>query len=154
MVSWDETILPGKEGKVKVYIDTSEDEGEIRRTVAIETDDVEQRNLLLVVKAEVISPIEVSPKRVYLIGRKTDIIKARVMIKANLKEPLFIKPMSFDLDKRKVQYYISEIERGKKYEIKFVKFPSEDKEIAGRLKIKTSYSRMPYIEIWVKGYFR
>jgi len=80
-------------GKIKVHIDTSEYEGKMSKSVIVETDDPDMPEFQLTVKAEIISPIQIQPKRVYFIGRKKEILKAEVKIKANINKPLKIKPI-------------------------------------------------------------
>jgi len=153
VVSFDKTIFPGGEGKIKIYIDTSNYEGVLKKSVFVDTNDSDMPQFVLTVKANVISPIYISPKKVYLIGGRKDILKANVNIKANLDKPLKIIPISFDL-KDKIRYYIDEMQNKREYRIRFIKFPSDDNKLTGRLRIKTNYSEMPYIDIYIKGYFR
>ena len=153
MVSFDETIPPGGEGKIRLHIDTSDYEGGIRKSIVVSTDDPEMPPLILAVKADIIAPISVLPERVYFVGKKNAMLKTEVKIKANLDKPLEIKPVSFDLAD-KVKYSIEELTKKRVYKIKFVKLPSTDEKINGKLKIKTNYSEKPYINIVIKGYFR
>jgi hypothetical protein len=140
-------------GKIKVHIDTSEYEGKMSKSVIVETDDPDMPEFQLTVKAEIISPIQIQPKRVYFIGRKKEILKAEVKIKANINKPLKIKPVFYDL-KGKVEYEIKEIKKDRMYKIVFKKLPLNERKINGVLKIKTNYSEMPCFEIEIKGYLR
>jgi len=140
-------------GKIKVHIDTSEYEGKMSKSVIVETDDPDMPEFQLTVKAEIISPIQIQPKRVYFIGRKKEILKAEVKIKANINKPLKIKPIFYDL-KGKVEYEIKEIKKDRMYKIVFKKLPLNERKINGVLKIKTNYSEMPCFEIEIKGYLR
>jgi len=106
----------------------------------------------LSVKAEIITPIQVEPKRVYLIGKKDEILKAEVTIKANMDKPLKIKPVSFDL--KDVKYRIEEVKKARVYKIVFKKLPLDKRRIKGTLKIKTNYPEVPYLRVEIKGYFR
>ncbi len=123
------------------------------KSVIVETDDPDMPEFQLTVKAEIISPIQIQPKRVYFIGRKKEILKAEVKIKANINKPLKIKPIFYDL-KGKVEYEIKEIKKDRMYKIVFKKLPLNERKINGVLKIKTNYSEMPCLEIEIKGYLR
>jgi len=123
------------------------------KSVIVETDDPDMPEFQLTVKAEIISPIQIQPKRVYFIGRKKEILKAEVKIKANINKPLKIKPVFYDL-KGKVEYEIKEIKKDRMYKIVFKKLPLNERKINGVLKIKTNYSEMPCFEIEIKGYLR
>jgi len=151
-VSFDKTIPPGGKGAIRIYIDTSGYEGEINKSVLVETDDPDNSEFTLDITANILAPIEISPKRVYLIGRRSSVVKAEVKIKTNLNRPLKITPIAFDLE-GKVKYEIKEIKKDKIYKIVFIKLPSNDQMINGTLSLKTNYSKMPYIKISVRGYF-
>jgi len=119
----------------------------------VTTDDPNMHEFQLTVRAEIIAPIQIQPKRIYLIGKKSEILKAETEIKANLDKPLKIKPIFYDL-KNKVEYEIKEIKKARIYKIIFKKLPSNERKIKGVLRIKTNYPEMPYLKIEIKGYFR
>ena len=144
-------IPPGGKGKIKVKIDTKEYEGRISKKVYVMTEDL--REFFLVVNADIVAPIKVSPKKVYFVGRKDKVLTSEVKIEANLNRPLIIKPASFDLN-GKVGYRIEEVKKGKVYKILLKKFPLSERKISGELKLKTNYPEIPYISIKIKGYFR
>lgn len=153
MVSYDRTIPPGRRGSIKIYVDTSGYTGNLKKSLLVETDNLRIPEFTLTVKAKIISPIEVFPKSIYFVGKKKAILKTNVKILANLDKSLKIKPVSYDLED-KVRYEIKEAKKGRIYEIRFVKLPSNDRKIQGKLKLKTNYPDMPYIEIKIRGYFR
>ncbi len=123
----------------------------ISKRVYILTEDMKE--FMLVIKADIITPINIEPKNVYFVGRKDEILTAVVKIKSNLDRPLTITPASFDLN-NKVIYKIEEVEKGKIYKIYFKKLPLNEKKICGELKLRTNYPEIPYISIKIRGYFR
>ncbi len=134
-------------------MDTSGYTGLVEKTVLVETDDPAKPEFSLIVKAKIITPIDVFPKKVYFVGKKNLLLRRDVEIKANLDRTLEIRPISFDL-KDKMNYEIKELEKGKRYKISFVKLPSDERLIKGTFKLETNYPEMRYIEIRIKGYFR
>ncbi len=107
----------------------------------------------LTIKAELISPISVIPKRVYFIGKKEEILKTEVEIKANMDKPLILRVVDFDLGEE-ISYKIKEIKKRRVYKIYLTKYPVKERRIKGVLKIKTNYPEMPFIKLQIRGYFR
>ncbi|GEM_PF-2997690 len=150
VISYTARISPKEEGKVIVKIDTAGLSGKIRKKILVITDDPESSEIPLFITGKVISPIDVTPKRVYLVGKKDSLIKAEVEIKGNFRK-LKIEPAS-SLDIRSIRFYVKKVNE-KEYRIKFLKFPSDDESYTGTLKLKTNYPEKPYIIIPIIGIF-
>ena len=134
-------------------MDTSGYKGGIVKSVAVETDDPDTPEMELYLYAKIVPLIDISPKRVYFVGNKNVILEKEVKIVSNMDKPLKISPVYFDLSD-KVRYEIKEVKKGKIYKIRFIKMPSNDRKIEGKLKLRTNYKEMAYINIIIKGYFR
>ena len=73
-----------------------------------------------------------------------------VDIKAELDKPLKLSPVEFNLGD-KLSYTIEEIEKGKKFRIRFKSIPGPPQTYTGFLKIKTNYPEKPEITVRIRG---
>lgn len=108
--------------------------------------------LTLSIKAFVKALINLSPRYVNLRGTEGQSITGVVEIRAGLDKPLTLEPGQFDLE-GKVKYTIEEIEKGRKFKVRFTNIPGFPQPYRGFLKLKTNYPEKPEVTIWIKGWF-
>jgi len=106
----------------------------------------------LSVKAFVKVPIYLSHRYVNLRGTEDQSLTRVVEIKAGLDKPLTLTPSQFNLE-GKVKYTIEEIEKGRRFKIRFTSIPGPPQTYRGFLKLKTDYSEKPEITIKIRGRF-
>jgi hypothetical protein len=89
---------------------------------------------------------------VRLYGKEGAIVTKNVEITAGLDKPLTLEPVRFDLE-GKATYKIDEIERGKKFIVRFSNVPGAA-SFSGSLSLITNYDEKPTITIKVRGRFK
>lgn len=102
----------------------------------------------LTVKAFIKVPIHVSSGYIRLFGKSDQAITQTTEIRAELEKPLELTPVKFDIED-KITYAIEEIEKGKRYQIRFTTKPGQPASYRGILKLKTNYAEKPEIDIHV-----
>jgi len=147
---FDKAIPPGGEGKIKLQVTTKGYQGPVQKSAKVYHNDPNTENLVLKLKANVKVPIHLSSRYVRLYGKEGQSITRVVDIKAELDKPLKITPIEFNL-KDKLSYTIEEIEKGKKYRIKFKSIPGPPQTYAGFLKLKTNYPEKPELTVRIRG---
>ena len=150
MAHFDKAIPPGGEGKIKLQVTTKGYQGSVQKSAKVYHNDPNTENLVLTLKAHVKVPIHLSSRYVRLYGKEGQSITRVVDIKAELDKPLKINPIEFNL-KDKLSYTIEEIEKGKKYRIKFKSIPGPPQTYTGFLKLKTNYPEKPELTVRIRG---
>jgi hypothetical protein len=87
---WDRRIEPGATGRIPIRFDTGSFTGTIQRTVTLVTNDPQQGQLVMQVKAQIWVPVEVTPKTV-MFQYEQDASEAEtrtVRLVSNLDKPL------------------------------------------------------------------
>jgi len=148
--SFDRAIPPGGEGKITLQVKTDGFQGPIDKSAVVTSNDPVNRQITLRVKAVVQVPILLTPKYVYLSGSSEQAVTRVVEIKAELDKPLEITPGEFNLE-QKVSFKVEEIEKGRKYRVRFESIPGPAQTYQGFLKIKTNYTEKPEMTIWIRG---
>ena len=152
MANFDKAIPPGGEGKITLTVRTKGYQGMIRKAARVKTNDPANKNVVLVVKAMVKTPIYVSSRYVKFSGKGDREIGKTVKIRGELDKPLNLTVVEFTL-KDKLKYTLETILKGKEYQIQFTYLPTVKENFNGILKIKTDYPEMPEITIVVHGQF-
>ena len=150
MASFDRTIPPGGEGKITLSIRTKGYDGAKRWSTRVYTNDLSIKTVNLTVKAFVKVPIHLSPRYVRLYGREGQTVTREVEIKAGLDKPLTLTPTQFNLE-GKLTYVFEEIEKGRRFRIRFTSIPGLAQIYHGFLKLKTNYPEKPVINIRLRG---
>jgi hypothetical protein len=148
--SFDRAIPPGGEGKITLQVSTEGFQGPIDKSAVVTSNDPVNRQITLRVRAVVKVPILLTPKYVYLSGSAEQAVTRVVEIKAELDKPLEITPGEFNLE-QKVSFKVEEIEKGRKYHVRFESIPGSPQTYQGFLKIKTNYAEKPEMTIWIRG---
>jgi hypothetical protein len=76
-----------------------------------------------------------------------------VEVRAELDRALKLTPVQFDLSE-KLSFKILEIEKGRKFTIRFTSIPAPAQAYDGVLKLKTNYPEKPEIILKIRGRIR
>jgi hypothetical protein len=85
----------------------------------------------------------------YISGKKGEAVKGEVEIKSNLDKPLILKPGPFNLAER-MRYTIKEVEKGKRFIVRFERKQGLTEPLDGYLKIETNYPEKPEISLFIR----
>ena len=127
-------------------------QGTHRWSAKVNTNDSKWNAVYLEVKALVNVPISLSSRWVYLRGDADQIVTRRIDIRARLDKPLTLTPKQFNLE-GKVKYRVEEVEKGRKFRIRFSSIPGPPQNYSGLLTLETNYPEKPSISIKIKGRF-
>ena len=150
MASFDRAIPPGGEGKITLSVRTKGYEGAKRWSAVVYTNDPIMKTVNLRVKALVKVPIHISPRYVNLYGKEGQSVTRVIEIRAGLNKPLTLTPSQFNLE-GKLTYVLEEIEKGRRFKIRFTVIPGPPQTYHGFLKLKTNYPEKPVISIRIRG---
>jgi hypothetical protein len=152
VANFDPAVPPGGEGKITLKVDTKGYQGKLRKSARVKTNDPKNQTILLVVKATVKVPINVSSRYVQLYGKGDKEVQKTINIVAELNKPLNLTVIEFT-PKDKLKYAIETVQKGKKYRIRFTSIPGIKENFRGVLKLKTNYSEKPEIRVVIRGRF-
>ena len=153
MAHFDRAVPPGGEGKIKLTIRTKGYQGTVHKSATVYTNDPVKKTIRLSLKGFVKVPIIVSPRQVRLYGNEGQILTRVVEVRAGLDEPLILTPAHFSLT-GKLTYSIEEIEKGRRFQIRFTSNPGSPQAYRGFLRLKTNYHEKPELTIWIKVRFQ
>ena len=148
MASFDKAVLPGGEGKITVKINTKGYRGTRTWRILVLTNDPQAQKTYLSIKANIKNPVYLSSHRVYLYAIEGQDAAKSIILRGELPEPLTIEPEEFSLE-GVATYEITEMEKGRRYKIRFSLVPGEPKFMRGHLKIKTNYPEKPTVTVVV-----
>lgn len=149
MAHFDKAIPPGGEGKIRLTVRTTGYQGNLHKSARVYTNDPTKSVIRLSLKGFVKVPILLSPPRVRLYGKEGQSLTRIIEVRAELDKPLILTPGHFNLVE-KLTYSIEEIEKGKKFQIRFTTTNSSPQSFRGFLKLNTNYPEKPEITIWIK----
>ena len=152
MASFDRAIPPGGEGTITLSVRTKGYEGANRWGARVYTSDPKMRTTDLYVKAFVKVPIYLSPRYVNLYEREGQSLTRVVEIRAGRDEPLTLIPSEFNLE-GKLIYTVEEIEKGRRFKIRFTSIPGPPQTYHGFLNLETNYPEKPILNIRIRGRF-
>ncbi len=95
-------------------------------------------------------PLHISHRSVRVYGKEGQTITKIVEVKAGLERPLKLTPGQFNLAE-KLTYTIKEIEKGRKFQIRFTSIPGPPETYNGFLKLTTNYPEKPEITLRIRG---
>ena len=104
------------------------------------------------VKAFVKGPIYISTRYVNFHGKEGQSLTRVIEIRAELDMPLILTPGQFNLE-GKLTYALEEVEKGRRFKIRFTSIPGPPQTYYGFLNIETNYAEKPVINIRIKGRF-
>jgi hypothetical protein len=117
------------------------------------TNDPNNKVVRLRVKAFIKTPIYVSSRNIGLYGKEYQTLTTLVEVRAELDRALKLTPVQFDLSE-KMSFEILEIEKGRKFRIRFTSIPGPAQTYDGVLKLKTNYPEKPEIILKIRGRIR
>lgn len=150
MAYFDKAIPPGGQGKITLRVSTKGYQGALHKTAKVYTNDPYAKLEKLMVKALVKVPIYISPRYVNFYGKVGNTLTRVVEVRAELDRPLKLTPTKFTLSE-KLTYTMEEIEKGRRFRIRFTSIPGPHQTYRGFLKLKTNYPEKPEITLWVRG---
>ncbi len=153
MANFDPAVPPGGEGKITLTVKTKGYQGSVRKSARVKTNDPENENLILVIKAEVKVPIYVSSRYVHLYGSGDREVQKTVKIMAELDKPLTLTVAEF-IPQDKLKYAIETVQENKEYRVIFTSVPGIKENYRGVLKLKTNYPEKPEIDLVIHGRFK
>jgi hypothetical protein len=118
----------------------------------VHTNDPGMRVIALSLRANIATPITVSPPYASFYGIVGQIFSLPVEVKAGLDKPLFLKQGKSNLHDR-ITYTIEEIEKGRRFRILFTNVPGPAETFRGYLNLQTNYVEKPLINIRVISRF-
>lgn len=127
--------------------------GNIQKSAMVYTNDPKNKVVRLRVKAFIKTPIYVSSRNIGLYGKEYQTLITLVEVRAELDRVLKLTPVQFDLSE-KMSFEILEIEKGRKFRIRFTSIPGPAQTYDGVLKLKTNYPEKPEIILKIRGRIR
>jgi len=153
VANFDPAVPPGGEGKITLTVKTKGYQGTVRKSARVKTNDPENSNVTLVIKATVKVPIYVSSRYVHLYGSGDSEVQKKVKIMGELDKPLNLTVTEFT-PPDKLKYTIETVQKDKEYRVKFTSIPGIKENYRGILKLKTNYPEKPEIELFIQGRFK
>jgi hypothetical protein len=150
VASFDRAIPPGGEGRITLKVNTRGYDGRIHKSARVSTNEPGLKAVNVAVKAFIKPSIFLSRPYVNLSGPEGQSVTKSVEIKAGLEEPLRLEPAGFNLE-GKVSYSIEEIEKGRRFKVRFSNTSDRTGSYTGFLKLKTNYFEKPEIFIRIRG---
>jgi hypothetical protein len=153
VADFDPAVPPGGEGKITLTVKTKGYQGSVRKSARVKTNDPENENVILVIRANVKVPIYVSSRYVHLYGSGDSEVQKTVKIMAELNKPLTLTVAEF-IPQDKLKYAIETVQKDKEYRVKFISIPGIKENYRGVLKLKTNYPEKPEITLVIHGRFK
>ncbi|MBU2499648.1 MAG: DUF1573 domain-containing protein [Proteobacteria bacterium] len=152
MASFERSIPPGGEGKIRFTLRTKNYEGYLFKSARVYTNDPNMREFTLSILAFVKAPIYLLPPYVSFYALKNQGDSLPLEVRAGLEKPLTLEASQFSLE-GKVAYEIEEIEKGRRFKIHFTNLPGPAENYVGYLNLKTNYPEKPLINVRIIGRF-
>jgi hypothetical protein len=149
---FDSIIPPNGRGQITLEIDTKGFEGPERWVARVFSNDPEWKEAVLDLRAKVKPVITITGAPVFLGGKKKAAKTGEVEISTELNHPLILTPEQFTLSGN-VIYYISEIEKEKRYKVTFQDVSKKRENYRGVLKLKTNMVAKPDLTLSIIGRF-
>ena len=153
MADFDPAVPPGGEGKITLTVNTKGYQGSVRKSARVKTNDPLNKDVTLVIKANVKVPVFVSSRYVHLYGSGGSAVEKTVTIRGELEKPLHLTVAEFN-PQDKLKYTIETVQKDKEYRVKFTSIPGIKENYRGTLKLKTNYPEKPEIDLYIQGRFK
>jgi len=147
---FDRAIPPGGSGKIRLRVNTTGYSGLVHKSARVYSNDPQMGEATLLIKAFVKVPIYLSSRYVYLYGTEGQSVTRSVEIRAELDKPLTLNAREFNLSEN-VAYSLEEIEKGRKFLLRFKTIPGAAENYQGLLKLSTNYAEKPELVIRIRG---
>ena len=152
LADFDPAIAPGGSGKISLAIKTDAYSSPIQKGAKVFSNDPDNREALIRIKAHVVNYLTVSPPTVYTRKSNDAFTDAVATIATDREPPLELEVASFTIPE-KVEYTIDEIIKGKTFKVKFHQVQKSDEAYRGLLILKTNYKDKPTLRILVRSRF-
>ena len=116
------------------------------------SNDPDNRETLIRIKAHVVNYLKVSPPNVYIRKSNDAFTDAVATITTDRAPPLELEVASFNIPE-KVKYTIDEVLKGKTFKVTFSQVQKSDEAYSGLLILKTNYQDKPTLRIVVRSRF-
>lgn len=147
---WKQTVAPGEQGHFKIHLDTDRLHGELSKVLTVLTDRSNDRHRVFV-EAEVTSPLRAFPPKVsfgrVVLGEKVTPHKVNVILTDSRLNSL----ASFKSSNSAITSEISELEKGKKFEVAVSIDNSKLGNIIGELTTSLPLDEFPELKIPVSA---
>lgn len=153
MPYYDRAVPPGGRGNIKIVLRTRGRSGDVRKSAKIVSNDPNWPQAFLGIRVFVKPVITLSQLYLNFYLKEGENVAKEVEITAKLDNPLALSPLKFNLD-GKLIYRMEEIEKGKRFRIRFESVPGPVESYRGFLRLKTNYPEKPEITIWIWGHVR
>ena len=146
--TWDRRVEPGKFGTIPIRFTPAYNDGEVSKTVIVDSNDPSRTNVILQIKGAIWEPIDVTPAFV-MFGASSDCQTNQtrvVRIVNNLEQPLVLsKPECAD---RTFQTLIKTVQPGKEFELQITLVPPlKPGSVTVPITLETSSTNLPAINI-------
>jgi hypothetical protein len=121
----------------------------LEKTATIYSNDPQKPVVVVTIKAQVQQMISISPPMLSLIGLKGENVNGEVEITTAMDRPLVLQPDSFSL-LEKMSYTLVEVEKGKKFIVRFQSTIPLSEALNGYLNLHTNYTEKPEITIFIQ----
>lgn len=153
MARFDRTIPPGGEGTITLEVNTKDKQGNIHQTARVFSNDPKNSELTIGMKGNVWAPIHLRPKYAQLAGTLGDKIETVVHIMGQKKDPLIVQ-LAWVSIPDKVEVELTEIEKGRIWEVTVENKAKEQTTYKGQIKLTTNYPEKPEMVIRITGHVR
>jgi len=147
---YDRVILPGREGTIRLTLNTTGYQGNVKKTAVVYSNDPDQPQVTVVVSGRVTPSVAVDPPAVLLEGWVSEDIRRTVTIRANAPQALTLEPAQ-GTDAEKVAYELKTIENGRVYQLIIHNISKKRDRYAGLITLKTNYAHKPELKIGYMG---
>jgi hypothetical protein len=147
---YDRAILPGREGSIRLTLNTAGYQGKVQKSAVVYSNDPDQPQLTLLVTGQVVSSVVVDPPAVLLEGLSSEDIQQTVTIRATDPQALTLGPgKATDADK--IAYELKTIEDGRAYQLVIRNISKQPDRYAGFITLETNYPHKPELKIGYMG---
>ncbi len=153
MARFDRTVPPGGEGTITLEVKTKGYQGNIHQTARVFSNDPRNPETTIDMKGTVWAPIYLKPKHAHLAGTLGEKIETVVHMMGEKKDPLIVKLASVSIPD-KVEVKLTEIEKGRIWEVKVENKAEEQTTYKGQIKLTTNYPEKPEMVIRITGNVR
>jgi len=152
VADYDKAIAPGGSGKISITVKTDAYSSPILKSAKVVSNDAENRETKVQLKAHVVNYVKVIPPNVYMKKSGDTIPDVSATISTDREVPLVLEVASFNIPE-KVKYTIEETKEGKEFKVRFSHIQKSEEAYNGLLNLKTNYKDKPSLRIFVRSRF-
>lgn len=145
---WDRVLEPGQKGAIPIEFNSGSFSGNIMKTVTVLSNDPERSTVVLQIKGNIWTPIEITPRSVvfqYDSGSPTGETKV-IKIRNNLDTPLVLSAPEWKQEAFKVE--LEELKPGKEFALNITTLPPVGTgTISAPITLKTTLTNTPRLSV-------